>query len=36
MKIIYNVYKLLIFKTTDLYTLDTKIWKNIMSSYESQ
>ena len=36
MKIIYTVYKLLIFKITDLYALDTKIWKNIVSSYESQ
>ena len=27
MKILSNVYKLSFFKTTDLYTLDTKIWK---------
>ena len=35
MKILSTVHKLLFFKTTDLYTLDTKIWKNILSSYES-
>ena len=35
MKIISTVHKILFFKTTDLYTLDTKIWKNILSSYES-
>ena len=35
MKIITVVHKLLFFKTTDLYTLDIKIWKNILSSYES-
>ena len=35
MKIISIVYKLLFFKITDLYTLDTVIWKNISSSYES-
>ena len=27
---------MLYFKTTDLYTLDTKIWKNILHSYESK
>ena len=32
MKILSTVHKLLFFKTTDLYTLDTKIWKNILSS----
>ena len=31
MKIISTVHKLLFFKTTDLYTLDTKIWKNILT-----
>ena len=31
MKIIYTVLKQLFFKTTDLYTLETKIWKNILS-----
>ena len=36
MKIISTVHKLLFFKTTDLYTLDTKIWKNILSSFESK
>ena len=36
MKIIYAVHKLLFFKTTDLYTLGTKIWRNILSSYESK
>ena len=36
MKIILTVHKLLIFKTTDLYILDTKIWKNILSSYENK
>ena len=35
MKIISNVHKLLFFETTDS-TLDTKIWKNILSSYESK
>ena len=35
MKIISTVHKLLFFKTTDLYTLHAKIWKNILSSYES-
>ena len=34
MKIVFTVHKLLIFKTTDLYTMNTKIWKNIFSSYE--
>ena len=34
-EIMFTVYKLLFFKTTDLYTLDTKISKNILSSYES-
>ena len=32
MKIISIIYKLLFFKTTDLYNLDKKIWKNILSS----
>ena len=36
MKIISTVHKQLLFKTTDLYTLDKKIWKNILSSYESE
>ena len=36
MKIISNFHKLLFFKTTDLYTLDKKIWKNILNSYESK
>ena len=36
MKIIITVHQLLFFKTTDLYTLDTKTWKNILSSYESK
>ena len=36
MKIISTVHKLLLFKTTDLYTLDKKIWKNILSCYESE
>ena len=36
MKIISTVHKLLLFKTTDLYTFDKKIWKNILSSYESE
>ena len=36
MKVISTVHKLLFFKTADLYTLDTKIWKNILSSYEKQ
>ena len=36
MKIITTVHQLLFFKTTDLYILDTKIWKNILSSYESK
>ena len=36
MKIFSTVHKLLFFKTTDLYTLDKKIWKNILSSYESK
>ena len=30
MKIISIIHKLLCFKTTDLYTLDTKIWKSIL------
>ena len=36
MKIIFLVHKLLFFKTTNQYTLDTKIWKNILNSYESK
>ena len=37
MKIISTVHQLLFFKTTDLYTLDTMIWKkNILSSYEKK
>ena len=36
MKIISTFHKLLFFKTADLYTLDTKIRKNILSSYESK
>ena len=36
MKTISTVHKLLFFETTDLYTLDKKIWKNILSSYESK
>ena len=36
MKIIPTLHKLLLFKTTDLCNLDTKIWKNILSSYESK
>ena len=36
MKIITTVCQLLFFKTTDLYTLDTKILKNILNSYESK
>ena len=36
MIIIFTVHKLLFSKTTDLYTLDTKIWKNILSSHESK
>ena len=35
-KIISTLHKLLFFKTTDLHTLDTKIWKNNSSSYKSQ
>ena len=35
MKIISTVHKLLFFKTTELYTLNTKIWKNILSPHES-
>ena len=31
-----STYKLLFFKTTDKYTLDTKIWKIILRSYESK
>ena len=36
MKIISTVHKLLFFKRTDLCTWDTKIWKIILSSYESE
>ena len=36
MKIMSIVHKLLFFKTADLYTLNTKIWKSILSSYESK
>ena len=36
MKTISTFHKLLFFKTTNLYTLDTKIWKSILSSYESK
>ena len=36
LKTITSVYKLLFFKTSDLYSLDTKIWKNNLSSYESK
>ena len=36
MKIIPTVRKLFFFKTTDLYTLSTKTWKNILSTYESK
>ena len=36
MKITSTVNKLLFFKTTNLYILDTKIWKNILSSFESR
>ena len=36
MKTIPTVHKLLFFKATGLYTLDTKIWKIILSSYESK
>ena len=37
MKIISTVQKLLFFYfLTYLYTLDTKIWKNILSSYDSK
>ena len=32
MQIIYTVHKLLFFETTDLYSLDTKLLKNILSS----
>ena len=32
MKIITTVQQLLFSETTDLYTLDTKIWENILSS----
>ena len=35
MKIIYNVHKLLFFKIIKS-NLDKKIWKNILSSYESK
>ena len=34
MKTISTVDKLLFFQATKLYTLDTKIWKNILSSHE--
>ena len=34
MKIISIFHRLLFFKATDPYNLDTKIWKNILSSYE--
>ena len=34
MKIISTFHWLLFFKTTDPYTMDTKIWKNILNSYE--
>ena len=36
MKFIYNINKLFLSKTTNLYTLDKKIWKSILSSYESK
>ena len=36
LKTIPTVHKLLFFKTTDIYTLDKKIWINILSSYESK
>ena len=36
MKIISPVNKFLFSKTTDLYALDTKIWKKILSSYENK
>ena len=36
MKTISIFHKLLVFKTANLYTLDIKIWKNILSSYESK
>ena len=36
MKIISTFHKLLFFKTSHPYTLDTKIWKNILDSYESK
>ena len=35
-KIISTVHKLLFSKTSELYTLGTKIWKNTLSSYESK
>ena len=35
MKIVSTIHKLLFSKTTDRYTLDTKIWKNILSSCEN-
>ena len=31
-----TVHKLLFFKTSDMHTLDIKIWKNILSSHESE
>ena len=34
MKIMSIVHKLLFFKTTDLCTLDKKVWENVLSSYE--
>ena len=36
MKITYIIDELLFFKTTGLCTLNTKILKNILSSYESK
>ena len=36
MKITTTVHQLLFFKATDIYTLDTKIWKNILNSYEKK
>ena len=36
MKIISTFHKLLFFKTSHPYTLGTKIWKNILGSYESK
>ena len=34
MEIIYTVLKLLFFKSTDLYTMDTKIWLHVLSSWK--